>query len=44
MLRAVLNNTPQNSAYTTIYHPSQKLSKLDEANMRDSAGEINTNA
>ena len=35
-------NTPQNSSCTTTYHPSQKLSKLDKLDMRDTAGEVRT--
>ena len=30
MLRAILNNTPQDTNYTATYLPSRKLSKLDE--------------
>ena len=33
-------NTPQSSSYTATYHPSQKLSKLDEPDMQDTAGEV----
>ena len=32
-------NTPQISSYTATYHPSQKLSELDEPDMQDTAGE-----
>ena len=32
-------NTPQNSSYTATYLPSWKLSKLDEPEMQDTAGE-----
>ena len=28
---------------TTTYHPSHKLSTLDEPDMRDTAGEVGTN-
>ena len=28
-------NILQNSSYTAIYHPSRKLSKLDEPDMQD---------
>ena len=31
-------NTPQSSSYTATYHPSRKLSKLDEPDMQDTAG------
>ena len=44
MLRAILNkswrNTPQSSSGTVTYHPSRKLSKLDEPDMRDTAVEV----
>ena len=33
-------NIPQNSRYTATYHPSRKLSKLDQPGMRDTAGEV----
>ena len=43
MLRAILNNpggnTPQGTNYTATYLPSRKLSKLDEPDMQDTAGE-----
>ena len=32
-------NTPQSSSYTATYLPSRKLSKLDEPDMQDTAGE-----
>ena len=32
-------NTPQSTNYTTTYLPSWKLSKLDEPDMQDIAGE-----
>ena len=35
-------NTPQSSSYTATYHPSRKLSKLDEPDMQDTAGEVGT--
>ena len=35
-------NTPQRSRYTATYHPSRKLTKLDEPDMRDTAGEVGT--
>ena len=31
------------SSCTATYHPSQKLFKLDEPDMRDTAGEVRTN-
>ena len=37
-------STPQSGSYTAIYHPSRKLSKLDEPDMRDTAGEAGTNS
>ena len=33
-------STPQSSSYTATYHPSQKLSKLDESDTQDTAREI----
>ena len=30
-------NTPQNSSSTATYHPSRKLPKLDEPDVRDTA-------
>ena len=36
-------NTPQNSSCMTTYHPSRKLSKLDEPDVRDTA-EIGKNS
>ena len=33
---------PQSSSYTATYHPSRKLSKLDEPDAQDTAGEIGT--
>ena len=38
------DSTPQNSYCTATYHLSRKLSKLDEADMRDTAGEIRTSS
>ena len=35
-------NTPQGTNYTATYLPSRKLSKLDEPNMQDTAGEAGT--
>ena len=32
-------NTPQRTNYTATYFPSWKLSKLDEPDMQDTAGE-----
>ena len=43
MLLAILN-TPQSSSYTATFRPSQKLSKLDEPDMQDTAGEEGTNS
>ena len=36
------DNTPQTRSYTTTYHPSRKLSKLDEPDTRDTAGQVGT--
>ena len=39
----VLEAAPhKNSSYTAIYHLSRKLSKLDEPDMQDTAGEVGT--
>ena len=35
-------NTPQSSSYTATYLPPRKLSKLDEPDMQDTAGEAGT--
>ena len=35
---------PQSSRYTAINYPSRKLSKLDEPDMRDPAGEVGTSS
>ena len=35
-------NTLQSSSYTATYHLLRKLSKLDEPDMRDTAGEVGT--
>ena len=37
-------STPQNSSCTATYHPSRKLSKLDESDMQDTAGGVGTNS
>ena len=37
-------NTPQSSSYTATYHPSRKLSKLDESDMRNTVGEVRMNS
>ena len=38
------SNTPQNSSCKATDHTSRKLSKLDEPNTRDTAGEVMTNS
>ena len=47
-LQAILNNpggnTPQGTNYTATCHPSRKLSKLDEPDMQDTAGEAGTSS
>ena len=47
MLRAIFNKSwrqpPQSSSCTATYYPSRKLTKLDEPDMRGTAGEIGTN-
>ena len=35
-------STPQSSSCTATYHSSRKLSKLDEQDMQDTAGEVGT--
>ena len=37
-------STPQSSSSMATYYPSQKLSKLDESDMRDTAGEVRMNS
>ena len=37
-------STIQRSSYTATNHPSRKLSKLDESDMRDAAREVRTNS
>ena len=37
-------NTPQSPNYTATYLPSWKLSKLDEIDMQDTAGEAGTSS
>ena len=37
------DNTLQSSSSTATYHPSSKLSKLDESDMQDTAEEVGTN-
>ena len=44
MLRAILNNTQQSNNYMATYHLSRKLSKLDEPDMQDTAGEVGTSS
>ena len=48
MLLAILIKSwrqhPKNSSCTVTYHPSQKLSKLDEPDMGDTAGKVRTNS
>ena len=36
--------TTQSSSCTATYHPSQKLSKLEEPDMQGTAGEVGTNS
>ena len=38
------DNTRQSSSYTATYLPSRKLSKLDEPDMQDTAGEAGTSS
>ena len=48
MQRAILNKSwrqyPTRHQCTATYHPSRKLSKLDESDMRDTAGEVKTSS
>ena len=37
-------NTQQDTNYTATYLPSRKLSKLDELDMQDTAGEARTSS
>ena len=44
-IEQVLDATPQQSnTCTATYHPSRKLSKLDEPEMQDTAGEPGTSS
>ena len=46
-MKALFNpwgNTPQSTNYTATYLPSRKLSKLDEPDMQDTAGEAGTSS
>ena len=36
--------TPQSTSGTATYHPSRKLSKLDEPDMQDTAGKVGTSS
>ena len=38
------DSTQQSSSYMTTYHPPRKLSKLDEPDPRDTAGEVGMNS
>ena len=44
VLQAILDKSPQNYSCTVTYHPSQKLSKLDEPDIRDISGELRKNS
>ena len=37
-------NIPESSSCTATYHPSQKVSNLDEPYMQDTAGEVGTSS
>ena len=44
-IEQVLEATPHKANnYTATYHPSRKLSKLDEPDMQDTAGEVVTSS
>ena len=40
----ISHNTPQSTSRTATYLPSWKLSKLDEPDMQDTAGEAGTSS
>ena len=42
--RSPRSNTQQSTSYTATYLPSRKLSKLDEPDMQDTAGEAGTSS
>ena len=48
MLQSILNKFwrqhSTKNCFTATYQPSQKISKLDESDMRDTVGEIRTNS
>ena len=49
MLQAILNKSwrqhpPQSTNYMATYLPSWKLSKFDEPDMQDTAGEVGTSS
>ena len=48
MLQTILKKSwkqhPKNSSYTGNYYPSRKVSKLDEPDIRDTAGEVRTSS
>ena len=44
MLDRTGGNTPQSTSYTATYLPSRKLSKLEEPDMQDTAGEAGTSS
>ena len=37
-------NTPQSCNYSVTYHPSRKLSMLDETDMQNTAGDAETSS
>ena len=43
-IEQVLEATLRNSSCTDTYQPSQKLSKLNELDMRNTAGEVKMNS
>ena len=43
-IEQVLEATPGGTNYTATYLPSRKLSKLDEPDMQDTAGEAGTSS
>ena len=43
-IEQVMETAPHKDSYTVTYHPSRKLSKLDEPDTWDTAGEVGTNS
>ena len=43
-IEQVIEVAPPQNSWTATYYPSRKLSKLDELDMQDTAGEVRTNS